>query len=69
MSSNLMLDVSQAVELKMAFRRGKWTKAEIKRLSEGDLLAQVRDVILGRAEINKFERASRAKATPQCLGF
>lgn len=49
--SNLMLDVDQAGELKAAFRRGGWTNAEIKSLCEGDILAQVRKVILGRAEI------------------
>ena len=30
--SDLMLDVDQAGELKAAFRRGDWTKTEIKRL-------------------------------------
>ncbi len=49
--SDLMLDVDQASELKAAFRRGDWTNAEIKRLSEGDFLTRVRGVILGRAEI------------------
>lgn len=49
--SDLMLDVDQAGELKAAFRRGDWTNAEIKRLCEGNVLAQVRSVILGRAEV------------------
>ncbi|MBI4092896.1 MAG: hypothetical protein HY420_03145 [Candidatus Kerfeldbacteria bacterium] len=49
--SDLMLDVDQAGELKAAFRRGDWTNAEIKRLSEGDVLSQVRRVIQGSAVI------------------
>jgi hypothetical protein len=49
--SDLMLDVDQAGELKAAFRRGDWTNAEIKKACEGDVLANFRDVLLGRAQI------------------
>lgn len=49
--SDLMLDVDQAGELKAAFRRGDWTNSEIKSLCEGDVLARVRRVIQGSAEI------------------
>ncbi|ETB63735.1 TPA: hypothetical protein DIC38_02935 [Candidatus Nomurabacteria bacterium] len=47
MSTNddLMLDVSQAHELKMAFRRNGWTNGDIKTLSEGNILTSVLDVI------------------------
>ena len=52
MSTNeLMLDVSQAAELKLAFRRNGWNNAQIKTLSEGDILAKVLKVITGQAEI------------------
>lgn len=51
MDTELMLDVGQAQELKLAFRKHGWTNAEIKRLSEGDLLAQVLMVMRGQAVI------------------
>jgi hypothetical protein len=51
-----MLDVDQAGELKRAFRRGDWTNAEVKKLSEGDILAQVRMVVRGLAEIQIVKR-------------
>ena len=51
-NNDLMLDVSQAVELKLAFRRNGWNNAQIKTLSEGDILAKVLQVITGQAEIN-----------------
>lgn len=50
-----MLDVSQAAELKLAFRRNGWNNAEIKALSEGDILANVLKVIKGQAEIKMIE--------------
>lgn len=50
-NNDLMLDVSQAAELKLAFRRNGWNNAQIKTLSEGDILAQVLQVITGQAEI------------------
>src|SRR3989344_5615303 len=49
--SNLMLDVDQAGELKAAFRRGGWSNGQIKMLCEGDILARVRMVLEGTAEI------------------
>jgi hypothetical protein len=48
---DLMLDVDQAGELKAAFRRCGYNNAEIKQLSTGDTLAQVRNVLRGLAEI------------------
>ena len=41
MDTELMLDVGQANELKLAFRRSGWTNAEIKKLCEGNLLARL----------------------------
>ena len=49
--SEIMLDVGQANELKMAFMRNDWTNDEVKRLSEGNLLAGVRAVLSGTAKI------------------
>jgi hypothetical protein len=53
--NDLMLDVSQAAELKLAFRRNGWNNAEIKTLSEGDILADVLKVIKGQAKIKMIE--------------
>jgi hypothetical protein len=62
--SDLMLDVSQAVELKMAFRRAGYTNAQIKQLSEGDILAQVRDVLKGVSAINSIPHIIDCDADP-----
>ncbi len=61
MSDDLMLDVGQANELKLSFRRNGWkTNEEIKRLSEGSLLAGVLSVLNGTAKIKPItEDASR----------
>ena len=61
MSEDLMLDVGQANELKMGFRRNGWkTNEEIKRLSEGSLLAGVLSVLNGTAKIKPLtEDATR----------
>ena len=59
-----MLDVSQAAELKMAFRRNGWNNAEIKTLSEGDILADVLKVVKGQAEIKMIERLIDCDVNP-----
>ena len=41
MDTELMLDVGQANELKLAFRRHGWTNGEIKKLCEDDILAHL----------------------------
>lgn len=52
MSGNLeTLDVGQANEMKLAFRRTGWTNEEIKRICEGNILADFHDVVIGKAEI------------------
>jgi|GEM_PF-439204 len=63
MSTNdLMLDVSQAAELKLAFRRnGDWTNADIKTLSEGTVLGDVLKIIRGQAEV--LENATKKTTT------
>lgn len=60
----LMLDVSQAHELKLAFRRTGWNNAEIKKLSQGDLLSQVRLLVLGQAEIKFVKNIIDLDADP-----
>lgn len=63
-NNDLMLDVSQAAELKLAFRRNGWNNAEIKALSEGDILANVLKVIKGQAEIKMIERLIDCSVAP-----
>jgi hypothetical protein len=58
MDKELMLDVGQANELKLAFRRAGYTNAEIKKLCEGDLLAQLLPLVKGVAEV-KTKPASK----------
>jgi hypothetical protein len=55
MNDTLMLDVSQAHELKMGFRRHDYDNALIKQLSEGDNLGKVREFLLGRAEFKPID--------------
>lgn len=53
--SNLILGVKQAGELQDAFRRDlRWTPELVKRLSQGDLLSQVVDVLIGISEIHRL---------------
>lgn len=51
MSEELTLDVGQANELKLGFRRANWTNADIKRLSEGGLLSTILPVVRGGAVV------------------
>ena len=55
-TEQFMLDVSQAHEFKLACRRAGITNADIKRMSEGDLLARLLPAIrgLGDVVINKY---------------
>ncbi|MCC6934802.1 MAG: hypothetical protein IT406_03905 [Candidatus Yanofskybacteria bacterium] len=62
--SDLMLDVDQAGELKAAFRRGDWTNAEIKKLCEGDILKNFRDVLRGFSEIKPILHAIDCDVNP-----
>ncbi len=64
--SELKLDVDQASELKAAFRRGNWTNAEIKKICEGNVLEQFREVILGHAEIVQIKYVIDCDADPFC---
>lgn len=65
MSNNdLMLDVGQANELKLAFRRADYSNDDIKRLCEGNVLAGVRRVLLGHAAIMDVEHVIDCDADP-----
>lgn len=54
-NDEFVLDVGQAHELKLAFKRNGWSNEEIKTLSMGDNLRLVRECILGNAEIKPVE--------------
>ncbi len=62
--SELMLDVGQANELKLAFRRAGYSNDEIKKLCEGNILTDVRNVLLGHAEIKLAEHLIDCDADP-----
>ena len=49
------LDVGQANELKLAFRRNGWTNEEVKKLCEGSILGELRKVMLGLAEVKPLD--------------
>lgn len=55
MSGLETLDVGQANELKFAFHRNGWTDKDIKGICEGDILADIRRVIHGYAEIQEIK--------------
>lgn len=62
--SDLMLDVGQANELKMAFRRADYSNDEIKQLCEGSILADVRRVLHKHATITVVEHIIDCDANP-----
>ena len=49
--SDLMLDVGQAQEIKMAARRAGATNADLKALSESDMFSKILLVLRGQAEV------------------
>lgn len=51
MNMELMLDVGQANEIKLAARRAGATNADLKRLTEGDTFAQILPIIRGLGEV------------------
>ncbi len=64
MSALDTLDVGQANELKLAFRRAGWTNEDVKWLSEGGILAEVLRVRRGDAEIREAEHVIDCNADP-----
>lgn len=59
-----MLDVGQANEFKLACRRAGYTNADIKKLCEGDTLAQFLPVLKGHANIVKVKHIIDLDADP-----
>lgn len=57
MDTELMLDVGQANELKLAFRKNGWTNAEIKKLCEGDLLSHLLPLVRKYDDVATVEAA------------
>ncbi|MBI5071616.1 hypothetical protein HZB93_01850 [Candidatus Falkowbacteria bacterium] len=55
MSDEFRMTTGQAHELAMAFGRNGWTNADVKKMSEGDLLARLLPVIRGQADVKKPE--------------
>lgn len=51
MDTELMLDVSQAHEFKLACRRAGYTNADIKRMCDGDLLGRLLPAVRGTVDI------------------
>lgn len=62
--SDLMLDVGQANELKLAFRSADWSNDDIKRLCEGNVLVDVRSVLRGHASIAVIQHVIDCDADP-----
>jgi len=62
--NELILDVGQANELKLAFSRNGWTNADIKKLSEGDFLANVLKLMKGQLEVKPIEHLIDCDANP-----
>lgn len=62
--SDLMLDVGQANELKLAFRRADFSNDDIKRLCEGKVLTEIRSVLRGDASITVIEHVIDCDADP-----
>lgn len=63
-NSHLGLDVGQANELKLAFRKYSYDNELIKRLCEGDILGDVLDVLRGDAHVAPVRRRIDLSAEP-----
>ncbi len=61
--SELMLDVGQANELKMAFRRHGYSEAEVKKLGEGNFLRGVLGLLRGEYQLTPIAQAVRNTIT------
>lgn len=67
MANDFTLGVGQAHELDLAMKRaGGWNGALVKALSTGNRLTDVRDVLLGRAEIRPIENLIDCDVEPAC---
>lgn len=64
MSDRSIMSARQAAELDSAFERSGWTSAEVKKLSQGDILANIRRVLLGDVKIVTLDHVIDCDATP-----
>lgn len=64
MADTFIMSARQAAELDHAFERNGWTPTEVKKLSQGDTLANVRRVLLGHASIIAIEHVIDCEADP-----
>lgn len=62
--TELMLDVGQANEIKLAVRRAGGTNTDLKRLSEGDTFARILPFLRGLAEIKLIDHVIDLDADP-----
>lgn len=65
-NDKLVVGTGQAHELTLAFGRNKWTNADIKSLSEGDFLTQIRPLVKGYAEVKIIEPSIDCTVCPYC---
>ncbi|MFA5128472.1 MAG: hypothetical protein WC445_00740 [Patescibacteria group bacterium] len=61
MSDEFKMTTGQAHELAMAFGRNGWTNADVKKMSEGNLLTQMLLVVRGQAEVKMPSSAVAAE--------
>lgn len=64
MDTELMLDVGQANEFKLAARRAGYTNTDIKRMCEGDALARILPVLRGTGEVQIVKHSIDLDADP-----
>lgn len=64
MDTELMLDVCQANEFKLACRRAGYTNADIKRMCEGDTLTRLLPVLRGSGEVQIVKHLIDLDADP-----
>lgn len=62
MADEFQMSTGQAHELALAFGRNGWANLDVKKLSEGDLLARLLLVVRGKAEVKPFEQVLPAAA-------
>ncbi|MDE2038365.1 MAG: hypothetical protein KGI69_04110 [Patescibacteria group bacterium] len=69
MSNEFTMTTGQSHELAQAFGRNGWNNGQVKKLSEGDFLKQVLDVLLGKAEIRPLGNPVDMPKTLSRLAF
>lgn len=64
MDTELMLDVGQANEIKLAARRAGATNADLKRLSEGDMFSRILPILRGNGVVHVIRHPIDCDARP-----